>query len=416
MAFRLRARGCTNGDRIMPGMLPHQKAGNLPFAMLALAALIGLVGCSSHSFRSVDLTPPTPLEEQVSERELLDVGVAIFDPNVPEDYDAREKKVINEEVRRAESYYMPYLLKTVLESSGNWGAVRIVPRQTHAVDLTVSSEILTSHGERLSLRVRARDARGVVWFDDVYTALGSRYAYEGGLPPGTDPFQQLYTQIANDLAAHFAALPSEDRLAIRRVAEMAFARDMAPVVYSDYLAELPDGGFAVRRLPAENDPMMERVRRIRDREFMFIDTLDGHYAEYRRRVEPIYQQWRKSSYTDAMASMTMGKQKQIRSTAGLVSLIGGILSGPFGFGAVAGGAELLQNEVRRTDEIMNHSEALREVSDAMEQAVVPHTVLLENETHELTGTVDRQYVQLRRILRDLYAEELGLPAEVVGAP
>jgi len=397
---------------------PPDKTGSLTGlpAIIALVALIGLVGCSSHSFRSVDLTPPATVDEQVDERELLDVGIAIFDPNVPEDYDAREAKVINEEVRRAESYYMPYVLKTVLESSGNWGAVRMVPRQTHAVDLLVSAVILTSHGERLSLRVRARDARGVVWLDDVYTALGSRYAYEGELPRGTDPFQQLYTQVANDLAAHFAALPTEDRLAIRRVAELAFARDMAPVAYRAYLAELPSGGVEVRRLPAEHDPMMERVRRIRDREFMFIDTLDGHYAAYKGRVEPIYQEWRRSSYRDAMASATMGEQKKIRSTAGLVSLIGGILSGPFGFGAVAGGAELLQNEVRRTDEILHHSEALREVSDAMEQAVVPHTVLLENETHELTGTVDRQYVQLRRILRDLYAEELGLAPEVDAEP
>jgi hypothetical protein len=383
---------------------------SLSLAPIALAGLmVALTGCTTHTFRSVDLTPPEPVSRHIPEAELLDVGIAIFDPNVPEHYDEKVDELINEEVRRAESYYMPYVLKSVLESSGNWGAVRMVPRQTHAVDLMISGEILTSHGERLALAVEVRDARGIVWFKKKYSALGSRYAYQTEMPQGADPFQQLYTQIANDLAAHFAAMPAAERLGIRRVAELAFARDMAPIAYEGYLAELPTGQVEVRRLPAENDPMMHRVRKIRDREFMFIDTLDGHYAEYRQQVAPIYQAWRKASYDDAMARVTMGEQKQIRSTAGIVSMIGGLLSGPFGLGAVAGGAELLQHEVRRTDEILGHAEALREVSDRMEEAVVPHTIRLENETHELSGTVDRQYTQLRRILRDLYAEEFGIP-------
>ena len=45
-----------------------------------------------------------------------------------------------------------------------------------------------------------------------------------------------------------------------------------------------------------------------------------------------------------------------------------------------------------------------------EAEITPHTMELENQTVRLSGTVDAQYEELRRILRVLYYEELGLPA------
>jgi hypothetical protein len=376
---------------------------------LRAATVAGLVmamgACSSHTYRSVDLTPPEQFATPVSELQLLDIGIAVFDANVPEQYDAREQQLINAEVRRAESYYLPYVLKTVLESSGNWGAVRMVPHRTHAVDVQISGKILTSHGERLALAVQVTDARGVVWFSKTYKSLGSRYAYEGALPQGVDPFQRLYTEIADDMAQHFAALPAEERQAIRTVAEMQFARDMVAVAYDDYVERSPSGLVALKRLPAADDPMMLNVRKVRDREFMFIDTLDGYYAEYSRRIQPTYQTWRKTTYGDAIARLNINEQKQGRSVVGVLGVVGGLLGGPATFSAVAAGADLLKDGVRRTDAAMMHGEALREISEAMEGEVVPHTITLENETLELSGTVERQYAQLRRILRDAYVAE-----------
>jgi hypothetical protein len=393
----------------MPMNFISARLRNGPRVSLRAAAVAGvalaLCACSSHTYRTVDLTPPGQLQENIPEQQLLDVGIAVFDANVPDDYDARERELINAEVRRAESYYMPYVLKNVLESSGNWGAVRMVPRTTHAVDLLVSGRILTSHGERLALAVTVTDSRGVVWFSKSYKALGSRYAYEATLPQGIDPFQQLYTQIADDMAQHFAALSAEERQTIRTIAEMQFARDMVAVAYDGYVTSSPTGTVELTRLPAADDPMMRSVRKVRDREFMFIDTLDGYYAEYSRRIQPTYQTWRKATYGDAIARLTITEQKQGRSVVGVLGIVGGLLGGPATFSAVAGGADLLKDGVRRTDAALMHGEALREISEAMEGDVVPHTITLENETLQLTGTIDRQYAQLRRILRDAYLEE-----------
>jgi len=375
------------------------------FSCLMAAVSIGLSGCSSQTFRTVDMTPPTQLSTAIPEPQLLDIGVAVFDPNVPEEYDERISQMVNEEVRRAESHFIPYTLKSLLESTGNWGAVRVVPSRTNAVDVTVSGEILTSHGERLALSVRAEDARGIVWFEKTYETLASKYAYDDALPPGVDPFQDLYTQIANDMAAHFAGLSADDRRAIRLAAEMRFARDLAPVAYRDYVEESPSGQAVVKRLPARNDPTMKRVRKVRDREFMFIDALDGYYAEYRRRVLPIYQVWRRASYGEVIARLKLGWQRRERGIAGTLSIVGGVLGGPAGWSAIGAGADMLKKRVEMADEAGFHAEALREVSDSMEQEVAPHTLTLDNGTVRLSGTVDKQFDRFREIIRKAYVAE-----------
>jgi hypothetical protein len=367
-----------------------------------------LSACQSETFRSVDLTPPAQITEEIPDEHLLDVGIAVFNPNVPPSYDAAQQLLVNAEVRRAESYYMPYVLKTVLESTGNWGAVRMVPDETHAVDLLVSGKIVESQGERLVLSVQARDACGTVWFDRTYEALASKYAYGESLPRSADPFQHTYTRIANDLAAHFVELTDPELRRIRRTAEMQFARDLLPVAYEDYVERTDTGMTNVKRLPASDDPMMLNVRRVREREFMFIDTLDGHYAEYQRRVQPLYQIWRRSAYTEAMAGIELRQKRRRQIMAGTLSILGGIAGGPATFAGITTGADLLQDSFAERDEAEQHAEALREVSAAMESEVMPHTLELENRTVELTGTVAQQYAELRRILRDDYLESLNL--------
>ena len=42
------------------------------------------------------------------------------------------------------------------------------------------------------------------------------------------------------------------------------------------------------RLPADNDPMMARVLNIRDREYMFVDTLNAHYEKFYTNMRPSY--------------------------------------------------------------------------------------------------------------------------------
>ncbi len=387
---------------------------------------LGLIGCVSETVRVVDMTPPERLAWEVPEELLLDVGIAVFDANVPDEYDERIALNIQPEVRRAEGNYMAFFFKNLLQSTGNWGAVRVVPRPTHAVDVTVTATIAHSDGESLELRARAVDARGDAWFERDYEALASKYAYESGIPREIDPFQTAYRSLADDMLAHLKTLSPEDIRAIRTIAEMQFARDFAPDAFADYLGQTRQGGVTVERLPAEDDPMLGRVRQVREREYLFIDTLDEHYATFSANMFAPYQNWRHATYDEAIAYKRAKQQARSRIVAGSAAVIGGIAaqtqddiaSRYGGIVSIIGGAGILKTAIDKLAQAKVHAEVLQELGMSAEAEIVPHTIELENQTLRLQGTVDEQYEELRRILKKVYLEELGLAlgSDPVAAP
>lgn len=384
--------------------------------LLLGGALLG--GCVSHEVRTVDMTPPERMAHALQEHELLDVGVAVFDPNVPESYDEQVEQLIQPELRRAEANYIPYFAKNLLQSTGNWGAVRVIPRPTHAVDVVVSGKILHSDGESLEVEVTVEDATGQVWFTRRYGELASKYAYEESVAHTIDPFQAIYKKLADDMLAYRQQLTDEQVARIRATAQMRFAREFVPDAFDDYVEQTKKGTFVLKRLPAPDDPNLARVQRVREREYLFIDTLDEYYENYYRNMRPSYQSWRKSTYEEALAYKMLRAEARRRTIGGTVALVGGVAamaesSDPAvdtgGLVSVIGGAMTLKSAIAKRADAEIHAEALREVSEAAEAEVMPHTIELENQVVRLEGTVEEQYEKLRSILRDLYFADLGLP-------
>jgi len=383
-----------------------------------LCSALALAGCVSESVRTVDMTPPKQFSGVQDEALLLDVGVAVLDPNIPETFDEQVEQLVNPDIRRAEAQFMPYFAKNLLQSTGNWGAVRVVPRATHAVDVTVTGKILQSDGERLIQEFTVTDARGVVWFTKTYRAEASKYAYSPTVPPDIDPFQANYKQLADDMLAYRESLDEPTVRTIRATAEMKFAREFAPDAFDTHVQAQPGGGFELLRLPAEDDPMLERVRRVREREYVFIDTLDEYYANYHRQMYGAYQNWRSATYSEAASLRELKAQARTRTWAGIAAIGAGIgaiydSDNPYidatGLVAIGAGAALIKNAVAKRNEAAMQAEALQELGVAAEAEIMPHTMELENESVRLQGTVDEQYQELRRILRQLYFEDLGLP-------
>ncbi|MEJ2088507.1 MAG: hypothetical protein P8Y69_08560, partial [Gammaproteobacteria bacterium] len=324
----------------------------------------------------------------------------------------------------AEANYMPYFAKNMLQSTGNWGAVRVVPRPTHAVDVSVTGKILHSNGESMAVELSAQDATGKQWFTKTYEALASKYAYDEGIPPGIDPFQSVYKNFADDLLEYRRGLSSEDVETIRATAEMKFAQDFAPDAFADHIGETKDGEFELKRLPADDDPMLARVRRVREREYLFIDTLDEYYENFRRDMYPAYQNWRRATYEEAIALKELRAQSRARAIGGTVAIVGGIAAmsesnnayvDTSGLISVMSGAMLLKTAITKRDEAQIHADVLEEVGVAAEAEIMPHTIELENQTVRLQGSVDQQYEELRGILRRVYYADLGLPDPLAAA-
>ena len=128
------------------------------FVLAALAWLVTGVGCATQRV-GYGSTPVIQAEGEIPEDQLLQVGIALFDPGIPEEeVDEVDDAMIFPEVRKAEARFIPYQLKTTLQRTGQWGAVRLTPASVRAVDLAVTGEILDSNGEDLEVAITVMDA------------------------------------------------------------------------------------------------------------------------------------------------------------------------------------------------------------------------------------------------------------------
>ncbi|WP_230198425.1 hypothetical protein [Luminiphilus syltensis] len=357
--------------------------------------------------------PPlnTPLSS-VPESQLLDVGVAVFDPNIEQ---IDEELPIYPEVRRAEARYMADQLSGTLLESGAWGAVRVVPDTNQFTDLLVEGTILQSDGEKIALAVEVTDATGQRWIDKTYEGVTSKYAYERGTRSSQDPFLMVYREIANDMLLVFQSLSARQRREVRTVAELRFARNFAEDAFADYLTTDKNGNFKITRLPAEDDPMLDRVRNIRNRQYIFVDTLQGYYDGFSADMQTPYQEWRKLSYEEIVALRELQNESTAQLIAGGAALIAGIAAQgssnsaarSAGFIGMMGGGYLLKSGLEKRAEANIHSLALEEIGQSLQAEITPRVIELEDRTVRLTGNVEDQYAQWREIMADIYAAEIG---------
>jgi len=371
-----------------------------------------LTGCVSETVKSTSVPVLDAPETLTPEAELLDVGVVILDPGISE---AEDEEQVYPEVRKAEATFMSTELAGVLAEQGAWGAVRVVPDDRQFSDLLVRGTILRSDGEALELKILVSDARGTLWLDKRYQGLTSRYAYEQGTRVKQDPFLAVYRMIANDMLARFDQVAAGDRVTIRRVGEMGFARDFASGAFGDYLEEDDSGQITLRRLPSEDDPMLNRIRGLRQRHYVFVDTLQGHYTGFSEDMYGPYQEWRKASYEETVALRELEAEAQREMIAGGAAILAGIVAQTSGSrttrsaGAVGviGGGALLKSGLEKRAESNIHSLALEELGQSLDAEITPRVIELEDRTVRLTGNVEDQYDQWRELLADIYAAELA---------
>jgi hypothetical protein len=403
------------------------KATRLTFGLLVAAlALAALSGCATGPAKyTVEPTDAIRAEKALPESALLDVSIQVFETAPISAEEAREKST-DPKILEAEARFIPFHLKKTLQETGQWGAVRVVPARAEEADVSVSGKLLESNGEKLRVEVKVVDATGRQWFHNEYTAQASEKSYEVlDKKLDRDPYQDLYNQVANDILAYRQELKAPEVSEIRQVAQLKFARSLVPYAFSSYLVQDKDGMYRVGRLPANNDPMFERVNRIRAREYMFIDTVNIYYGNLYDDMRQPYGQWRKAYLQELNQKRELERKTWERRVLGAAAIIGaafvGANSNSGGSAAASnvlliGGFELIRSSGQLANDARVHEAALKELGASFKGDVAPVVDEVEGHTLKLSGSVDAQYAEWRRTLRELFTAETGLPATAAAAP
>lgn len=383
-------------------------------------------------FPSCASKPPNQVAEEVApllppremqDSELLDVSIRVFDPGtLPEDPDNR--KGLAPEIREAEARFAPIHLKHTMQRTGYWGAVRVVPDDDIGAELLVRGYITLSDGESVVLDIEVMDARNVVWFRRTYAETARPEEHYGIEPEKADTFQDLFNSIANDLIIYRNNLNDSEIAEIRRVALLRYAQSMAPDAFSQYLGQGPDGRIVLLRLPAEQDPMLDRVHSVKVRDDLLIDTINDYYDIYYQDLWEPYSSWRRYRQEEVVAMRKLEREALTKQLLGVTAIVGAIVLGatsdyetsvrtrPLQDILIAGGAYSIYSGYQTKQESKINQDAIEELGASFSSEAEPLVIEVEGKSIQLTGSAEQQYAKWRTMLRRIYARETGLlPAE-----
>ena len=145
------------------------------------------------------------------------------------------------------------------------------------------------------------------------------------------------------------------------------------------------------RLPADGDTMAARVERIRNQEYLFIDNVDEQYLELHREMGPTYDLWRQYDREQAIYRAEYQERAANRDRHGRRGSYAAM--------------EQAYNAYKLT---RIQEQDLEELAQGFDNETAPTIVETSGRVFRLTGTLDSQYQDWRKILREIFALEVGL--------
>jgi hypothetical protein len=377
--------------------------------LVAAPSATGAVDKITSSTALVLKTPSQPIAEEA----LLDVGIPVLNDGL---YLTDDEDTVFPEVRFAEAIYFSNQLAKVLEKSGAWGAIRVTPSDDVIMDLYITGTILQSDGETMDLEIQVKDSSGKQWFSKNYQQAVGKYAYDRRLKSLGDPFQNLFVRIANDLLSYREKLSSQRAIELRTISELRFAKRFSAQAFDSYISEKRDGTLVIDKLPADNDSILVRVRKIRERDYLYIDTMQDYYDGFTQQMHLAYQDFRRASYDSVVKARQLDKQGNRRIVAGIGAILAGIygrseadtrIARDAGTATAAVGGFAIKSGLEKKQQASAYNESVAEMGSSLEAEIAPQVIELEDRTVTLTGTVQAQYQQWQELLQKIYQQERG---------
>lgn len=360
----------------------------LPALAIGLTILIAAQHAMAQQTTPEPGLMPVPSDKRVS---ALNVAVAIFDPGVPADASTHRELQVYPQIRDIEALFLPFVLRETLVRTGEWGAVRVVPEADIAAELLVSGTIINSDGRTLTLQIRAVDSSGRIWIDKSYTGIDRVSNGRAAAKPGMSGYQALYDEIAEDLRVARSLLDDKALGDITEISALRYAEQLVPSAFGGYLQSEPDGTFTILRLPAEGDPILARIERIREVEYVLTDAVDTKHKELHAEIAPTYDLWRKYrrqfyqyQRDEAMHAMTLNSND------------------------APGSYEAIKRTYDNYKWARLAEQEQEDWAEGFNNEVTPQINAMQSRVAELQGWVDQHYAEWNRMLSELFLLETGL--------
>lgn len=387
-----------------------------------------LSGCANNS-RTSTAVGPLP-SSSISQQETiesvvvtpkLDVIIPVFDPGLPEDPADYEEENIWPELRRAEANRFAYKLKEKLETTGQFGAIRVTPDKTATGDLYVLGKIEESNGEEVEIDIEVVDISGRRWLDESFDHEVSEAFHKNLRNDGLDAYDPLFEEVAKEIVEELNDHDAKQLEDLHYLADIRFGANFSDSAFMKYVKD-NDGKFTLVSKPSDDDPMLQRIRAIRVRDQLFVDGLQDSYASFSEKMNESYLMWQEQSLLEMQAERAAGR-RAIGQAVGGVLLIGlAVLSAVAGgnsnstggrsagtTGAILGGmagASMISKSFRTSEEAKVHRESLNELGQSVDMELAPQVIAFEKESVELTGDAREQFMQWRTFLQKIYSEEM----------
>lgn len=393
-----------------------------------------LVGPSPAVPNSADQQGSAP-DELVNAEIFLDVAIPTFDPGFPLDEfgeidgNQLEEQGIWPQLRRTEAKIFAADMKTALDDKKVFGSVSVVPDASTPSDLFVLGKIIQSDSEVVEMMITVADSTGEIWGTQNFEHTVSKGFMRDQRNNGKNPYEPVFKRASDYIVSLLAKLSYDQKTYIKNMSLMRYARYYAPESYDDYIStELKRKKwqryykFNLTKLPDPNDPMLKRIEDLRAQELLFVDRLQDNYEVFQAETREAYGTWQEETLPEVIAAREARIARNTKAVVGgLAAVLAAVLIAKSAekrdspsdrtaleLGAVAAGVGsiwAINDAFKNNSRLKVHSAVIEEQGQALDISVSPTVVDFENQTIELQGTAQEQYLQWKTHLRKIFEEE-----------
>jgi hypothetical protein len=415
------------------------------FAVIGCLFLSACQSTSRYSPGPVVVGPVAPDVVQQTEAEqapvfaedavFLDVAVPTFSPGFPMlsnnkdiDYYELEEQEIWPQLRRTEAKLFAVETKNALEASRAFGSVRVVPDANTTADIFVLGTIIESDSENVEVEYSVIDATGELLGRKTFDHTVSENFFRDQRNAGVNPYQPLFDEARNYILSLIFKLSEERKKNIQQVALMRFASYYNPEAFGQYVSSQVKRKsnrrymkFYLEGLPADDDPMLERIKNLRLQEMLFVDRLQDNYDTFYYETEDAYSTWQSETLPEIVRLREARNERNLKAGLGVgLAVLAGILASKSGnssssatrgvntAGAVLAGVgsiSAISDAFRSNAEMKVQNAIIEEQGEAVDLTLSPTEMQFEEDIVELQGTASEQYTQWKQYLREIYLQE-----------